>query len=132
MRDFFIFSMLSRVLLSRIKLNRRLGFSARNYSYETLADSRSGASSRKQRFTKSISYSLGRVRSSRRAIKLESIPPENSTAILQPGSLLVAQKTPLTHLMISLILYTNNFLIVASIFSTLSTYLTIPIFLRSS
>jgi len=88
--------MSSRVRLSKIKLNCLPGFRARSSSKEILAASRSGASSLKAKFTKSMGYSLGRVRSSNLAISVLSTPPEKSTAILAE-SLEVLSKTPRMH-----------------------------------
>lgn len=67
----------------KIKLYLRLEFKHFNSSKDILAAYLSGASSLKAKFIKSIYYYFGKFISSRRAISVESIPPENNTAILQ-------------------------------------------------
>ena len=129
--SFLTFSMSSSVRLSKIKLNCLPGLSALSYSKDILAASRSGASSLNAKLTKSMGYSLGRVRSSSLAISVLSTPPEKSTAILAE-SFIVLSNTPFIQRVISLTLSTNNFLTVATTPSKLSGDLCRPIFLRST
>jgi len=70
-----------------MRLYLRLGFKDRSYSYDIFPASLSGASYLKAKFTKSISSYFGNARSKSLTIKVESIPPEKSTAIFAPGYL---------------------------------------------
>ena len=70
--------------MSKIKLYFRYGFSIFNYSYDILPDYLSGASCLNAKFIRSIYSFFGSTRSKIRAIIVESIPPENNTAILGP------------------------------------------------
>jgi len=58
------------------------GFNIFNSSYEILPDSLSGASPLKAKLIRSIYYDFGSTKSRILAIIVESIPPENKTAIL--------------------------------------------------
>lgn len=97
-----------------MRLNCLLGFNDRNSSYEILAASRSGASYLNAKLTRSICYSLGRVRSSNLAMRVESIPPENMTAIFELLSFELQSKMPFMHRVISLTLSISSFRTVIS------------------
>lgn len=97
-----------------MRLNCLLGFSDRSSSYDILAASRSGASYLNAKLTRSICSSLGRVRSSNLAISVESIPPENMTAIFELLSLELQSKIPFMQRVISRTLYINSFRTVMS------------------
>lgn len=62
----------------------RMGLRAESYPYEERAEALSGASALKAKLTRSIGCSEGMVRSRRRAMRVESTPPENKTAIWLP------------------------------------------------
>lgn len=91
-------------LLSCIKLYWRPGFSDRSYSIDIRAASLSGASSRKAKLTRSICSYFGKVKSKSLAIKVESIPPEKSTAIFAKESFEVVSNNSRMLLVISLTL----------------------------
>ena len=118
--------------MRRIKLNCRLGFNDLNSSYDIFPASLSGASSLKAKLTRSICYSLGRVRSKRRAISVESIPPEKRTAIFAEESFKVQSYIPRIHLVISFTLSISNFLTVAKTTSKVYGVLYNPILRRST
>ncbi len=120
MRFFFTFYTSCKVLLSSIKLNFLFGFNPFSQAYDILPDQRSGASSRKARLIKSISSSFGNTISSIRTIKVESIPPENNTAILGGSSYTFLYGLFESYLDIPLILLVISFMLSMSSFFTLA------------